>query len=103
MKASSVSLGKRKPGPCTSISVSFAPNERNAFATPAPVAKETARSELGPPSRTAILFPVSVITLAPQANRVVSRGSPFLPHDLHFGFQFNPPLFPRDCLDLPDQ
>jgi hypothetical protein len=59
----------------------FAPNERSALATPRPVASETSRSEPGPPINTAIFFELS--------------SSRFLPHDLHFGFQFDSALSAR--------
>src|SRR5678809_376754 len=61
MNASSISLGKAKSAFSTSTSVTIAPNERSALPTPVPVASETARSEPGPPLRTAIFLFVSSI------------------------------------------
>src|SRR5450432_1093669 len=99
-----------KLGPVTSTSNTSAPNERNAFAIPAPVASETARSEPGPPFSTAILLRVRVI-MASRSKKCChsfchserSRAcSCFLPHDLHFGFELDPPLFSRDGLNLRD-
>src|SRR5262249_43625397 len=92
MKAISVSLGKVKSGPRTSTSLTCPPNDRSALATPAPVARETSRSDPGPPFRTAIFLPCRSI--------IVSRT---LPDDLHFGLQIDPTPFPRGLLDFANQ
>src|SRR5205085_1203520 len=147
---SSISTGRTKSAPFTSTSVTSTPSERNALATPRPVAMETSRSEPGPPISTAIFFGRVVILIwGAQAaslpcsaacrahgsrgstlkRRVVAcagvppascrrrqagslrspelpltrQTSSFLPHNLHFGFQFDPTRFPRGILDLRDQ
>src|SRR5213083_3007501 len=89
-KARSTSFGSWKFSSRTSTSTTSAPNERNAFETPRPVASETSRSEPGPPIRTAIFFGKSFIS---------SR----LSHNFHFSLQLDSAVCPRRALDLVDQ
>src|SRR5438105_14211643 len=75
-KASSMSEGNSKSGPLTSTSRTSTPNERKAFATPVPVAIETAHSDPGPPINTAIFFGNALISLwVAHASRVLVAAS----------------------------
>src|SRR5207249_12086108 len=64
MKASSTSFGSAKFSSRTLTSITSAPNDRNAFETPRPVASETSRSEPGPPISTAILLGKSLVVMS---------------------------------------
>ena len=88
-----MSCGNSKFASRTSTSVTSAPSERNALATPCPVASETSRSEPGPPIKTAIFF-------VQDSDHVV------FPHDLDFGFQLDAALCARaavfdSCRSIP--
>src|SRR5438874_9121670 len=103
MKASSVSAGNSKSASPTSISKTSAPRERNAFATPRPVANDTSRSEPGPPIKTAIFFGSVFISGSAELRIPPLSLSRVLSHDLHFCFQLDTALRARGCLDSPDQ
>src|SRR3954449_760355 len=92
LNAISMPGGRLKSAPSTSTSVTSAPRLRSALATPAPEARETLRSEPGPPMRTAIFLSWRSIM---DAFRIAN--------DLHFGFQLEPALGARLFLDLRDE
>src|SRR3954471_2210071 len=92
LNAISIPGGSVKSVPSTSTSVTSAPRLRSAFATPAPEARETRRSDPGPPIRTAIFLSWRSIM---EAFRIA--------HDLHFGLERKAPLAQRLFLDLRDQ
>src|SRR3954462_10471604 len=92
LNARSVSAGSVKSVPSTSTSVTIAPRLRSALATPAPEARETLRSEPGPPMRTAIFLSWRSIMDAFG-----------IADNLHLGLQLQSALAARLGFDLLDQ